>query len=69
MGADDSVCAQSDQACEQEEEPVLGRLDGEEGSEPGAEHGRHGVYTVEPRDDVVQGFCAVRRDFVHKRSS
>ncbi len=69
MGADDSVCAQSYQACEQEEEPVLGWLNGEERSEPGAEHGRYGVYSVEPRDDVVQGIRAVRRDFVHKRTS
>ena len=69
MGADDSVRAQSHQAREQEEEPVLGRLNGEERGEPGAEHDRHGVYPVEPRDDVVQGIRAVRRDFVHKRSS
>ena len=69
MGADDSVRAQSDQACEQEEEPVLGWLDGEERGEPGAEHGSHGVYPVQPRDDIVQGISAVRRDFVHKQLS
>ncbi len=67
MGADDSVRAQSDQAREQEEEPVLGWLDGDERCEPGGEHGRHGVYTVQPRDDIAHGIRAVRRDFVHKQ--
>ncbi len=69
MGTDNCVRAQSDQTCEQEEKRVLGRLDGEERSEPGGDYDRHGVHPVEPRDDAAQGIRAIRRDFVHKRSS
>ncbi len=69
MGADDGISAQSDQACEQEEEPVLGWLNSEERSQPGAENGCHCVHPIDPGDDAVQGSRAARCDFIHGRLS
>ncbi len=48
MAADDGVGAKSDEAGEQQEEPVLRGLYGQKGSEADGEQGRHHVEAVEP---------------------
>jgi hypothetical protein len=67
MSADDGVGAEGHQPSQQEEKPVLGRLDGEERRQTDAEDGRHGVDPVYPGDDAGQSCRGARREFLHER--
>ena len=61
--AHDAVCAESGEAREEEEEPVLRGFDGEVGRQPKRKHTRERVNTVETGDGAVDSLrCSVRDD-------